>query len=189
MATGTTESLGGYFNLQTDRRIYSGDDLNNYKGKFGAWFVSTDSDASGISNMPRAASGTYVRLHRGNPQSTYYDVEFYFPTSSPTTIYTRNYNAGTYTSWVLLVTDIFIHTGTVTTSAAGTASFTTTYNTNEYMCLSVTCTDAVSGYMLLPYKYGDAANGRWGLKLQNSGSGAAITNTQINYTAAMWKYA
>lgn len=181
--------MGGYFNLQTDRRIYSGDDLNNYKSKFGAWYVNTDSDASGISNMPRSASGTYVRLHRGNPESIYYDVEFYFPTSSPTTIYTRNYNAGTYTSWVLLATDIFIHTGKVTTSAAGTTSLQTTYNCNEYMLLSVICPDAVAGYMILPYKYGDAANGRWGFKLVSSGNLAAIANTEVNYIAVMWKYA
>lgn len=85
--------------------------------------------------------------------------------------------------------DIIVHTGTATTSAAGTASFATSYPVTEYSCLSVAANQAVSGYMLIPYKYGDAANGRWGFKALISGTMAAIANTSISYVAILYKYA
>ena len=77
-------------------------------------------------------------------------------------------------------TDRFVlHTGTVTTSAGGTASFSTTYNTSEYACLSVWATGAVDGYFLAPYKYGAAAGGRWGLIAKKSSTMDAIASTSV----------
>lgn len=85
--------------------------------------------------------------------------------------------------------DIIVHTGTATTSAAGTASFSTSYSVANYACLSVMAVGAVQGYLLLPYKYGDAADGRWGFKAAVSGTLAAIANTSISYVAIFYKYA
>ena len=55
------------------------------------------------------------------------------------------------------------------------------------MCLSVVASGAVSGYMLIPYKYGDAANGRWGFKAIQTGTMSAIANTAIAYRAVMMR--
>ena len=86
-------------------------------------------------------------------------------------------------------TDRFVlHTGTVTTSTSGTASFSTTYNTSEYACLSVWATGAVDGCFLAPYKYGVAAGGRWGFVAKTSGSLNPIASTSIAYAALLYKY-
>ena len=86
-------------------------------------------------------------------------------------------------------TDKFVlHTGTVTTSASGTAAFSSTYNTSEYACLSIWPTGAVDGYFLAPYKYGAAAGGRWGFIAKASTDMSPKASTSIAYAALMYKY-
>ena len=79
-------------------------------------------------------------------------------------------------------------TGTVTTSASGTAALSQTYSTAYWGCLTIMVTDASVGYMLIPYKYGDAAGGRWGLKAILSGNMTPLANTSVTYTAIMFRY-
>lgn len=164
-----------------------GSDLNSYTSD-GVFTVPYDATAATISNMPLVASGRLIVL--GRPYEAY-KLQVYISSSNAVILYARNYNNGTWTSWKVINIDasLIIHTNTATTSASGTASFTTTYNTNEYMCLSVVTTAAVSGVILLPYKYGDAANGRWGLQAVSSGSLQPIANTSVSYVAVMYKYA
>lgn len=86
-------------------------------------------------------------------------------------------------------TDRFVlHTGTATTSASGTASFSTTYNTSEYACLSIWATGAVDGYFLAPYKYGAAAGGRWGFIAKKSATLEAYASTSVAYAALLYRY-
>ena len=160
--------------------------LNDYRTA-GTYYVQTDAIAATVSNMPRSASGTLLVIYRSNKNT--YLQQFYLPTSTIRKIYTRTYNNGTWTSWGEIPTDIFVITGTRKTSAAGTTDFAETYNCNEYMCLSVVATGAVAGYILLPYKYGDAANGRWGFQALTSGDLSTIKSTSIAYAAVMMKYA
>lgn len=186
MATGKIQSTGSLCNLDPQVEILSNSDLNNYI-EAGTFFVYSDAVAATISHMPRVASGTLMVVFRAD--SNGYVQQFYFPTSSVPKIYQRNYNSGTWTEWGEIPTNVFVITGTRTTSSSGTIDFAETYNCNEYMCLSVVATGAVSGYVLIPYKYGDAANGRWGFCAVASGSLAKIASTSIAYAAVMMKYA
>lgn len=162
--------------------IPANSDLNDYWNRPGTYYVLTDAIATTILNMPRPASGTLIQINRsGSPQ---YSLQIYITTSAIPKIYMRVYNAGTWSDW-LMQAHYEVHTGNATTSAGGTASFANTYTVDEWACASVAATDAVSGYLLLPYKYGDAANGRWGLQAVLSGSLQPIANTNINYIAVM----
>lgn len=159
--------------------------LNDYRTA-GTFYVNTDAIAATIGNIPRSASGTLIVIIRSSGNT--YLQQFYLPTSIIRKIYTRTYNNGTWTSWGEIPTEIFVITGTRTTSTGGTIDFAETYNCNQYMCLSVVATGAVAGYVLLPYKYGDAANGRWGFKAVRSNDLSAIASTSIAYAAVMMKY-
>ncbi len=79
-------------------------------------------------------------------------------------------------------------TGTVTTSESGTAALSQTYGTAYWGCIAIMVTDASVGYMLIPYKYGDAAGGRWGLKALQSGNMTPLASTSVTYTAIMFRY-
>ena len=162
--------------------IPANSNLNDYWNKPGTYYVLTDAIATTILNMPRPASGTLIQINRSG--SSQYSAQLYITTGVFPTVYIRVYNAGTWTSW-LRQAHYEVHTSNATTSAAGTAAFTNTYNVNEWTCASVAATAAVSGYVLLPYKYGDAANGRWGFKAVTSGTLDAIASTNIDYIAVM----
>ena len=179
--------LGAFFDLAPSTAVPSGGDFNDYYNKPGTYEVPSDAVAATISNIPRAASGTLIHLDRG--AGTAYGIQFYIPTTSLILIYVREYNNGTWTAWTRLTTmdTFFLHSGTATTSAGGTASFEESYATNAYACLAVFTVSAVSGHLFLPYKYGDAANGRWGFKALNSGTMSALANTTVNYVALMMK--
>lgn len=162
--------------------IPANSDLNDYWNRPGTYYVLTDAIATTILNMPRPASGTLIQINRsGSPQ---YSVQLYITTSANPIVYIRNYNAGTWTSWMLQA-HYEVHSGSARTSAGGTASFANTYTVDEWACASVAAVDAVSGYLLLPYKYGDSANGRWGFKAVLSGSLQPIAETNISYVAVM----
>lgn len=179
LKTASNKALTG----EPQTRIPSGSNLNNYTTA-GTYYVYSDSDATNISNMPQPASGTLFCVYRSNSSS--YLMQIYVTTSSVQRVWTRLYNNGTWTQWLRNGGHIVI-TGTVTTSSGGTASLQETYNTDEWMCVSLVATGAVSGYILTPYKYGDAANGRWGFYAGYSGSMSPIANTSISYRAVMLK--
>ena len=75
-------------------QITTGSDLNNYTTG-GTYCVPFDSVASGISNMPRSASGRLIVVER----TSVYITQFYLPSTSAEIIYIRNYNNGTWTTW------------------------------------------------------------------------------------------
>lgn len=162
-------------------KISSGSNFNNYTTA-GTYYVYSDSDAANISNMPQSASGTLFCVYRGNSSS--YLMQIYVTTSSIQRVWTRLYNNGTWTQWLQNGGHIVI-TGTVTTSSSGTASLQGTYNSDEWGLVSISAVGAVSGYILIPYKYGDAANGRWGFFACYSGSRNPIVSTSISYRAVM----
>ena len=164
--------------------IGSNSDLNDITDP-GSYYISSDAAATTIANMPRSASGSLHVISRGD--SNYYAVQIYIPTTSYPITYYRLKSGTSWTSWSVLG-EIIVDTGTVTTSSNGTASLGQTYNCDQYMCLSVVCPDAVSGYILIPYKYGDAANGRWGFKAVTSSSLSAIASTQMSYIAILYRY-
>ena len=170
--------------------IPANSDFNNYRTG-GTYKVASDVIASTMANIPRSASGRLIVIPQGGIS---YVAQMYLPTTEVPVLYIRFFYVSAWSSWrtVTLGYDegwISVITGTVTTSTSGTASLAQTYNTNEYACLSIMTTAAVSGYLLLPYKYGDAANGRWGFKAVQSGTLNPIANTSISYVAVMYKYA
>lgn len=176
-------ATGGYRST-----IPAGSNLNDYTTA-GAYIVENDAIAAQITNMPRSASGRLIVIYNGYTESGYYLTQVYLPSTPNTTIYVRTKATSNWTGWQTFAMDKYVvHSGTATTSATGTASFTNTYNTDEYACISIFTTSAVSGYLLLPYKYGDAANGRWGFKAVTSGTMAAIASTSVSYVALMYKY-
>mgnify|MGYP006908810227 CR=1 FL=1 len=177
LKTASNKALTG----EPQTRIPSGSNFNNYTTA-GTYYVYSDSDATSISNMPQSASGTLFCVYRGNSSS--YLMQIYVTTSSVQRVWTRLYNNGTWTRWLQNGGHIVI-TGTVTTSSGGTASLQETYNTDEWGLVSISAVGAVSGYVLIPYKYGDAANGRWGFFARYSGSMNPIASTSISYRAVL----
>ena len=147
--------------------------------------VDSDVIAGQITNIPRTASGRLIVIPAFSDNSGYVE-QFYIPSTNANLLFTRKYSSS-WGAWELLCKYI-VETGTATTSSSGTASFVNTYNTNEYACLSVFTTEAVSGRILLPYKYGDAANGRWGFKCIGSGEYSPVASTSISYVAIMCRY-
>ena len=174
-------SLNKALTGEPQTRIPSGSNLNNYTTA-GTYYVYSDSDATNISNMPQSASGTLFCVYRSNSSS--YLMQIYVTTSSVQRVWTRLYNNGTWTQWLQNGGHIVI-AGTVTTSSVGTASLQETYNSDEWALISISAVGAVSGYMLIPYKYGDAANGRWGFFACYSGSLNPIASTSISYRAVL----
>lgn len=183
MATSTIKlstATGGYRS-----EIPVDSNLNDYTTA-GAYVVKSDAIAAQITNMPRSASGRLIVIYNGNAAN--YVTQIYLPTTRVTRIYVRTKGDTTWSSWQTFALGTFeVHTGTVTTSSGGTASFANTYNTNEWACVSVFTTSAVSGLILTPYKYGDAANGRWGFKATLSGGGDAGSR-DVSYVAIMYVY-
>jgi hypothetical protein len=181
-AIAQSTATGGYISI-----IKAGDDLNDYTSA-GAYIIPSDAVASQVLHAPRSASGRLIVIYNGN--SDYYLTQIYLPTTSTTSIYVRTRAAANWSAWQTFAMDKYVvHSGTATTSSVGTASFANTYNTNEYACVSVFTASAVSGYLLLPYKYGDAANGRWGFKAVVSGTMNVIASQSVSYVAIMYKYA
>ena len=174
-------SLNKALTGEPQTRIPSGSNFNDYTTA-GTYYVYSDSDAANISNMPQSASGTLFCVYRSNSSS--YLMQIYVTTSSVQRVWTRLYNNGTWTQWLQNGGHIVI-AGTVTTSSGGTASLQETYNTDEWGLVSISAVGAVSGYMLIPYKYGDAANGRWGFFACYSGSMNPIASTSISYRAVL----
>lgn len=169
--------------------IQSGENLNDYKTG-GIYIVATDSIAAAISNMPRAASGRLIVVPVFSDDADYVQ-QYYIPSTAVNVVYCRKFYASSasvpWSPWSKMANYI-VDSGTVTTSSNGTASFANTYNTNEYACLSVFTTSAVSGYILIPYKYGDAANGRWGFKACKSSDMSGFANESITYVAILMPY-
>lgn len=170
-------------------RIPENSDLDNYRTG-GVFIVEYDSIAFTISHMPRAASGRLivVPVFSGG---TFYVQQYYIPSTAANVVYCRKFYSLTasvpWSPWVKMANYI-VEAGTVTTSSTGTASFANTYNTNEYACLSVFTTSSVSGYILIPYKYGDAANGRWGFRACKSSDMSGYANESISYVAILMPY-
>lgn len=82
---------------QTAMRIPANSDLNSYTTA-GTYYVQSDGDAATIANMPRVASGTLYVINRAIGS---YKTQFYFPSTSIQIYYTRNYNNGTWTDWIV----------------------------------------------------------------------------------------
>lgn len=177
--------LTNKLDLVAKNAIPQNSNLNNYNTTPGVYYVGTDGIATTISNIPQPASGVLYVLKRGPVESGYL-IQFYITTSSMPRVYERLYNNGSWTSW-LRTAFYEYHSDTVTTSSAGTASFTNTYNVNEWACISVSVNGAVAGRILEPYKYGDANNGRWGFFAHSSGGSTPIANTSITYIATLLK--
>ena len=195
--TGATDAATALANLAAydlgrGTNIPNNSDLNNYK-TIGVYYVLSGSEAATISNSPVSNGGfKLVVQHAGITASTAPRLFHWLLEQSTNNWYVRYYNGSSWGSWarILNTRDLpIVITGTATTSSAGTASFEQTYNSDTYMCLSVVATGAVSGRLLLPYKYGDAAGGRWGFKAVLSGTMAALANEEIAYAAIMYKYA
>ena len=74
--------------------IPSGSDLNSYTSG-GTYRVASDSIASNISNMPRAASGRLIVI----PQTAVYITQIYIPSTSVSFIYTRCKNSTGWVGW------------------------------------------------------------------------------------------
>lgn len=170
--------------------IQSGENFNSFKTG-GVYVVTTDAIASTISNIPRAASGRLIVIPVFSDNSNYIQ-QYYIPSTVANVVYVRKFHSSLsstpWTPWIQMANYI-VDAGTVITSAGGTSPLVNTYNTNEYACVSIFTTAAVTGCLLLPYKYGDAANGRWGLQALNSYSLTVRANESVSYVAILMPYA
>lgn len=91
--------MGGLDALSVaDDVIPNNSDFNDYYMP-GVSRVSSDASAATMSNCPYAASGKLIRLARTTAASNGYTMQIFIPSSSVQHIYTRNYNAGSFTAW------------------------------------------------------------------------------------------
>ena len=168
--------------------IGSGSNLNNISTP-GTYLISSDAVAQTISNIPRGASGTLYVINRGDSSS--YQMQIYIPSTSYQIIYTRFKSSNSWGSWSVRG-EMFVVTGTQTTSVNGTAAFSSSqyeWLSSQYMCLSVVAAgENSSGMVLLPYKYGDADGGRWGFRASLSSDLSAIANRAISFIAILYRY-
>ena len=103
--------MGGLDALSVaDDVIPDGSDFNDYYMP-GVSRVSSDASARTMLNCPYAASGKLIRLARTTAAANGYATQIYIPSSSAQHIYTRNYNAGSFTPWKEFA---FMETGTWT---------------------------------------------------------------------------
>lgn len=103
--------MGGLDALSVaDDVIPNNSDFNDYYMP-GVSRVPSDASAATMSNCPYAASGKLIRLARTTAASNGYTMQLYIPSSGAQHIYTRNYNAGSFTGWKEFA---FLETGTWT---------------------------------------------------------------------------
>lgn len=120
-------------------------DFNNYTTA-GTYYVSSDSSAGTMTNIPRGASGTLYVINRATGG---YKTQLYCPTTSVLLIYIRQYNYGTWTDWDTLA----LGSEKVSKTGAETIDGVKTFTSPVTIDRSGTTTNVDKWYGLLTVKY------------------------------------